>query len=275
VRPTGTPIPSIDVRRTPKPIPVDADVIPIDVADAPPEVPIVISGSGLIEGTSEDQPAPLHFGNVTIASGDVTAKDLIVESYLELRSGTSLKPPAGESLSISAAAEVKLSAPSAPELPLLDLGATGGAHDVVPRAVTIDLPPAASVPPLIYRLLVRGNPFDKCNDWRLALVGIPAGTEAVCQAVSAGAARAARANDVGLYLRAKEAGPPEEESGVEGGEGGGGGFPIAIIGAVAGVVTVIIVVIAVVIVMRGRTEKKESSPSPLDETKAGLADEEV
>jgi hypothetical protein len=232
VPPIATPVPTVDVQRTAVPITAAAPntKTEINVDDIPPGAPVTISGSGdasVIEGvTADGQEADLHFASLTVTGNEVTVNNLQVDAYLELQEGVTLKPPSGESIVLADDVEIKLVSSSVDKLPQLDLGVT--AQKTVPKAIHVVIEKEETEGD-VKKLLVKGNPFDNCEDWIKALKGIPEGLEGQCQSASSG--RMLADGDRGLYIVTKG----DDDS----------GLPIAIIAAVVAVVVVIVVGIIV------------------------------
>jgi hypothetical protein len=200
----------------------------IDMAEIVPGAPIVIGQvTGTIEGSLYDEPADLHFSNLTIKSGDVTAVRLIIDDYLELRDYTKLQPPTGEAIMIAGGAVVKFVASSMPGLPYLNLGSTAGAETVPAR---LEIVVSGGYESGSEKLIVSGEPFGKCDEWKNALYGIPSGVRGFCEGLST--ARRVQAGPVGLYLKSEPKSPD------------GGGLPQIVIIVVVAVVVVIVLAAA-------------------------------
>jgi hypothetical protein len=240
VPPPATPVPTVDVQRSAHPIEATSDT-EIHVEDIPVGVPVTITGEGdktSIVGVSNDGPASLHFANLTVKGKEVTISDLEVDAYLELQEGVVLKPPDGESISMRNDVEIKLVSSTVGKLPQLDLGVT--AVEIVPQAVQVVVDEAIAGD--VRQLIVKGKPFNKCDEWKDALAGLPSDVKGECDGVTSG--RILASGERGLYLVRKEG---EDD----------GGPPIAIIAAVVGVVVVI--VIAVIIYLKCKNKDDGSA----------------
>jgi hypothetical protein len=226
---TLTPLPTTDVNKPPSTVVVDqTGEIEMDAVE--PGVPIVINGaSGTISGTFDGEPADLHFDNVTIRGGDITAVNLIVDSYLELGEGTTIKPPSTtESIRIQSGAIVKFVSSDPAKLPEIDLGSTAG-YETAPAILQIDAP-AEQFTSSVHKLIVKGDPFGRCNDWARAVRGLPNGIGAKCESISSG--KSILSGQVGLYLtEARDEGDGNDDPGGLSG------------GVIAAIVIVVIVVV--------------------------------
>jgi hypothetical protein len=171
---------------------------------------------------------------------EVTIADLQVDAYLELHEGVSLRPPDGGSILLGNEVEIKFVASTVEGLPQLDIGVTG--VEIVPKVVRVVVEEEGAGD--VRMLVIRGRPFDKCEEWKEAIEGLPRGVEGECCSVAG--ARILASGERGIYLVRKE---------------DGGGVPIVIIAGVVGVVAVMAILVVGYLVHKNGKETKTYSRS--------------
>jgi hypothetical protein len=167
----------------------------------------------------------LHFDNVTIIGHNVVVSRLIVDSYLQLGEGTAIRPPDGESIQLRNGLTVRFVSRDLEGIPRLNLGLTIG-YEILPDLIDIVVPESAFSGE-IDRLIIEGNPFDRCSDWAAVVRGLPPGVAVKCERYS-GSRKLQEGDTSRLYLWS-EASTPKDPKGLSG-------------GAIAGIVIAVIVV---------------------------------
>jgi hypothetical protein len=151
-------------------------LVVIDASTLPAGAPILVTGTGTIEGPVAG--GDLAVSNLTVADGEVTAKHLVVDSFLELRESAKLGPADGDSITLRSGVVLRFVAPRVESLGLLDLGV---AESGVPGRIEIVV--GSTEGSVQTHLLVRGDAFENCEKWKEAISEIPSAFEAKCEAL--------------------------------------------------------------------------------------------
>jgi hypothetical protein len=138
-----------------------------------------------ISGSRSGYPADLYFDNVTIRANTLYVTGLVVGSYLELRDGTRVIATQGDSIRLQNASVLKLSGPDIYQPGQLVLGVTRD-YDTVPSLIQVNIaqnPAREEIEEIEERggrLLIAGDPFDRCSEWAAVVKGLPQGVELEC-----------------------------------------------------------------------------------------------
>jgi hypothetical protein len=217
----------------------------------------VLDGSGVISGEDNDKsPVELRFTSVVVAPGaKITADNVTVESFLELRDSAVLEPNPLDKIQLKSDVTLKFSGNTPETLPRFDLGIIGSDYAVVPSTIEIVIADSpGEVPDQQHQLIVKGRTLGNCDEWKVKLTGLPNSLEGRCEIVtSPGAKLAAIDDEIGLFLVKKQGNDNnDDELDV--------GLIVGIV--IAAVVVIVAVAVGVVIFLKKRKGKVEAASTP-------------
>jgi hypothetical protein len=215
-----------------------ADGGKVDPDKIDPSVPIVIGGTGFLDPGNQQ----LWLTSVTLnKSADVIASHLVVQSSLQLSSGSSLQASPNDKIQLEDNIVLEFNSDTVDSLPSLNLGDIGPDYSVTPFTVVIQIEDWTRFSEDLHRELVAGRTLKNCEEWRKAVTGLPGNFDTKCDPIpNSGQSLQSGGDAIGLFV---VKGGAKGDGDGDGDRGLGGG---AIAGIVIGVVAVVGIGVALV-----------------------------
>jgi hypothetical protein len=201
----------------------------VDPDKIDPSVPIVIGGTGFLDPGNQQ----LWLTIVTLnKSADVIASHLVVQSSLQLSSGSSLQAAPNDKIQLEDNIVLEFNSDTLDSLPSLNLGDIGPDYSVIPLTLVIQIDDVNEFNDNLHQEIVAGRTLKNCEEWRKAVTGLPGNLDTTCDPiVNSGKMLEAGGEVIGLFVvKGGKKGDGDGDGGLSGG---------AIAGIVIGVVAVV------------------------------------